>query len=63
MGELIFQSIDERTSATDSLDHRSFYQTQTGEGSLEFALLKSWRREFGADDNLSLHGRGLVWFV
>lgn len=39
---------------------RSFYQTQTGEVSSEFVLLKSWRGEFGADDNLSLHDRGLV---
>lgn len=29
--------------------------------SSEFVLLKSWRREFGAGDNLSLKGRGLGW--
>lgn len=42
---------------------RWFYQTETGEVGSEFVLLKSRRREFGADDNLSLQGRGLVWFV
>lgn len=44
---------------------RLFYQTEIGEVSSEFVLLKSWRREFGADDNLNHSGSGCdaVWFL
>lgn len=54
MGELILQSIDGRTSVTDIPDHSQIVlPDRDWGGEFRVCWLKSWRREFGADDNLA----------
>lgn len=64
MGELIFQGIESRTSATDIHDHSQIaLPTALPEGgrtSSELALLRSKKGEFGAGDDLRSHHCGLL---
>lgn len=61
MGELIFQSIDGRTSVTDILDHSQIVLPDRGTGG-EFRVCLAEELEKGiwCCDNLSLNGCDLV---
>lgn len=64
MGELIFQGIESRTSATDIRDHSQIAlptaPPEGGRTSSDLALLRSKKGEFGAGDNLRSHHCGLL---
>lgn len=64
MGELILQSIDGRTSVTDTLDHSQIVPPDRGRGGeLRVCLAGEMEKRIWCWWQLSLKGHDLVWFL